>query len=314
MTNATQIITIDADYFQAGVASIHMLVNQGHAAFVDTGTNTSIDNVKQAMQAQQISAEQVDWVILTHIHLDHAGGASQMMREFPNAQLVVHPFGSRHMANPEKLIAGTEAVYGKDKARQIYGEIVPIDAGRIVETADAMVIDFQGEHLHFYDTPGHAKHHHCVYLPANGACFTGDTLGLAYPDLTNSDTGTPYLMPTTTPVQFSPQDMHQSIDKVMALRPEKLFLTHFGPITPTTELIAKLHEQVDDFVLLAQRSNEQPQAQQEHWLTQELHEYTLRRAIDNNPQLDADSARQLLAMDAKLSAQGLIFWMQRYGG
>ncbi len=308
------ITTIDADYFHPQIASIHMLSNNGHAAFIDTGTHYSMANVEKAMQNHDIPADSVDWVILTHIHLDHAGGAGSMMQLFPNAKLVVHPFGSRHMADPSKLIAGTQAVYGKDQTKRIYGDILPIDATRIIETYDGMTLDFQGEELLFLDTPGHAKHHHCIYHHASRSCFTGDTLGLAYPHFTNTTTGKACLLPTTTPVQFSPQDLHNSIDKVMALQPNTLYLTHYGPIQIDSNLIARLHEHIEAYVLLAEQSLQQDftdQQEQYAWLNQQINGYMVRQVMDNQPSIEQAEVEKLLSMDAGLNAQGLIVWLQK---
>ena len=214
MNHDLNITTIDANYISNDVAAIYMLNKNGHAVFIDTGTQGSFEHVLSIMQQHGISVNHVDYVILTHIHLDHAGGASNMMQQFPNAKLVVHPFGSRHMADPSKLIAGTKAVYGEQEFLTLYGELSPISTNRIIESFDEMTLDFQGETLTFLDTPGHAKHHHCIYYEKGDACFTGDTLGLSYPEISSTD-GKTCLLPTTTPVQFSPSDLHQSIDKVM---------------------------------------------------------------------------------------------------
>lgn len=261
------------------------------------------------MTQHGITANQVDYVILTHIHLDHAGGASQMMQQFPNAQLVVHPFGSRHMIDPSHLIAGTKAVYGEKKFAAIYGEIQPIDRHRVLQSTDGMALDFRGETLSFLDTPGHAKHHHCILHAASGSCFTGDTLGLAYPALQDNASQTPCLLPTTTPVQFSPADLHASIDKVMAHQPLMLYPTHYGPVKITSTAIAKLHEHIDAFVMLAEQHYKQ--GDHESALQASILEYMVAQTLDNNPRLDAQSVTQYLATDAKLSTQGLLIWLAK---
>lgn len=313
MTHAMSITTIDANYIHDEIAAIYMLTKDGHAAFIDTGTNHSLDNVQAAMTQNGIKASQVDYVILTHIHLDHAGGASQMIQQFPNAQLVVHPFGSRHMIDPSKLISGTKAVYGDKKFAAIYGEILPIDSSRVIESTDGMSLDFLGETLSFLDTPGHAKHHHCILHAASGSCFTGDTLGLAYPILQNTAqdkvSNTPCLLPTTTPVQFSPADLHASIDKVMAHQPLTLYPTHYGPVRVNTTAIAKLHEHIDAFVMLAEQHYKQ--GDHESALQPSILEYMVTQACDNNPQLDAKSVEKHLATDAKLNTQGLLVWLTK---
>jgi len=312
MDSRLNITTIDANYIANDVAALYMLDKNGHAAFIDTGTQHSFAHVMSHMQQRGISAKDVDYVILTHIHLDHAGGASHMMQQLPNAKLVVHPFGSRHMADPSKLVAGTKAVYGEQKFLELYGELTPISAERIIESADEMDIEFQGETLTFIDTPGHAKHHHCIYYEKGSACFTGDTLGLCYPDLSSNDEDV-CLLPTTTPVQFSPNDLHQSIDKVMSKKPITLYPTHYGPVNPNAKTIARLHEHIDAFVMLAE------QAQQDgsedtliERLSRKILDYMSTQTVNYNSNISLEFAKKRLNMDAKLNSQGLAVWLKKY--
>lgn len=311
MQNQLQITTIDANYTAHNIAALYMLSKNGHAAFIDTGTQNSFEEVMLHMQNNNITANNVDYVILTHIHLDHAGGASHMMQQFPNAKLVVHPFGSRHMADPSKLIAGTKAVYGEQKFLDLYGHLTPISVDRIIESVDEMQLMFQDEVLTLIDTPGHAKHHHCIYYENGDACFTGDTLGLSYPDL-NPKTGEFCLLPTTTPVQFSPQDLHQSIDRVMAKKPTTLYPTHYGPIQPNAKAIARLHEHIDAYVMLAERTQQEVSDDQllEN-LTSRILDYMTAQAISCNPSLDKGTVKQHLKMDANLNSQGLVVWLKK---
>ena len=109
------------------LAAVHLVVENGRAAFVDTGTNASLPSALAALEVLGLTPDCVDYVMLTHIHLDHAGGAGAMMRRFPHARLVVHPRGARHMADPSKLVAGANAVYGRDEVRRLYGDVLPID-------------------------------------------------------------------------------------------------------------------------------------------------------------------------------------------
>ena len=311
MKSNLNITTIDAHYITHNIAALYMLDKNGHAAFIDTGTQHSFKNVASIMQHQGISANNVDYIILTHIHLDHAGGASYMMQKFPNAKLVVHPFGSRHMIDPCKLIAGTKTVYGEEKFFELYGQLFPINADRIIETVDEMTLDFQGETLTFLDTPGHAKHHHCIYYENGDACFTGDTLGLSYPNLSDNDKK-PCLLPTTTPVQFSPNDLHQSIDKVMSKDPSILYPTHYGAVRPSAEVIARYHEHIDIFTMLAEQT--QQESGQESLidrLTVKLLNYMSTQVVNNNPNVNLSLAKRYLKTDAELNSQGLAIWLKK---
>ena len=153
------IIAFDSGYVRPILAAIHLVVENGRVAFVDTGTNDSMQNTLEALKKLGLNVDAVDYVILTHIHLDHAGGAGAMMRAFPNAKLVVHPRGTRHMAEPSKLIAGVSAVYGEEYVQRVYGEILPVPSERIISAVDGHVVDLAGRKLTFMDTPGHARHH-----------------------------------------------------------------------------------------------------------------------------------------------------------
>ena len=118
------IYAVESGYNGPDVAAIHLIEEGGRAALVDTGNNDALVHVEQALAATGLSPEAVDFVLLTHIHLDHAGGAGAFMRAFPNAKLVVHPRGARHMVEPSKLFAGVSAVYGPERARELYGELL----------------------------------------------------------------------------------------------------------------------------------------------------------------------------------------------
>lgn len=301
----TEIYTVDALYFQPELASIHLIREKDRIAIVDTGTQYSVPQIKSTLDELGLSFSNVDLVILTHIHLDHAGGASSLMDLCENAQLIVHPKGARHMADPSKLIAGASAVYGEERYAKLYGEIGSIDATRMVEPADGETIDLAGRPLTFIDTPGHANHHHCIIDSKTNSVFTGDTLGVSYRALRDEQYA--FLMPTTTPVQFDPQALHESIDKVMSHNPAMLYLTHYSALQPTANLIAGLHEQIDDFVMLTQQVDE-IDCDFGETLEMELTDYLVTRCINEVSHIDEATALHWLKLDARLNAQGLTFW------
>ncbi len=303
----SDIYTVDALYYEPELASIHLIRSNDRIAIVDTGTQYSVPQVSATLLELGLSYDHVDLIIVTHIHLDHAGGASALMQLCKNARFVVHPKGARHMVDPSKLIAGASAVYGEQEFTRLYGEITPIDSDRMLEPGDGDTIDFAGRPLTFIDTPGHASHHHCIVDSTTNSVFTGDTLGVGYRALRNSKHS--FLAPTTTPVQFNPQALHASIDKVMAYSPETLYLTHYSAVTPNAKNIAGLHEQIDDFVMLTQQAADQGD-HFESTLTDELTQYLVRRCLNEVDGIDDATARHWLRLDAKLNAQGLVFWWQ----
>src|SRR5215472_17115204 len=130
------IFAIAAEYLYAGHAAAHLIVDAGRAAFVDVGTNDSVPYLLAALDQLGIPRAAVDYVLLTHVHLDHAGGAGRLMRELPAARAVLHPRGAPHMLDPAKLIAGSQAVYGEQRFRRMYGELLPIAPERVRAVAD----------------------------------------------------------------------------------------------------------------------------------------------------------------------------------
>lgn len=315
----SNIFTVDALYYEPKLASIHLVREQNRIAIVDTGTQYSVPQVDTALAELGLNFDNVELIILTHIHLDHAGGSSALMKLCKNAQLVVHPKGARHMATPEKLVAGAVAVYGELEFAKLYGEIMPIDESRIVTPLDGEEISMGDRTFKFIDSPGHASHHHCIVDAQTNSIFTGDTLGIAYQSLRDPDHA--FIMPTTTPVQFNPDALHQSIDTVMSYQPDYLYYTHYSMLVPSTQNIAGLHEQIDDFVMLTQQTAElleQDGSQEqlelnkkfEQRLADELTEYVVRRALNELSTVSEETIRHWVSLDSKLSAQGLAFWWQ----
>ncbi len=236
---------IDTGYLRKNFAASHMIVENGKAAFVDVGTTFSEAHILKELHGAGLTEEDVLFIILTHIHLDHAGGAGRLMAVFPNARLVVHPQGARHMISPEKLVAGSIAVYGEDLFQKLYGTISGVPEKRVIIADDGCVLDFEGRKLHFMDTPGHARHHNCIWDPKSNGVFTGDTLGLAYPELQLAGKR-PFQLCTTSPAAFEPDAMITSIGQVMKLNPSRLYLTHYGPVVVNTESITQLIRMVQE--------------------------------------------------------------------
>lgn len=294
----------DAGYVRHQLAAIHLIVDSGRAAFVDTGSNASLPRALAALAQLGLAPQDVDYVILTHIHLDHAGGAGAMMQAFPAARLVVHPRGARHMIEPGRLMLATEQVYGRERARALYGELLPIPAERVIETTDGMVLPLGGRELAFYDCPGHAKHHNFIHDRTANGIFSGDTFGIAYRECDVA--GLPLLFPSTTPSQFDPVELRDSVEHMISLAPEAIYPTHFGRLAPPRQLAASMLHRMDDFVRLARaaRTAGDPLAE----LRRSLADYVLAEARAHGvTQPDADILA-LWQMDIDLNAQGLLIW------
>lgn len=300
------IIAFDAGYVRPILAAIHMLVDNGRVAFVDTGSNDSLPNVVAALQKVGLGSDAVDYVILTHIHLDHAGGAGALMREFPNAKLVVHPRGSRHMAEPSRLVAGVTAVYGKEYVDTVYGDILPIPAERIIDAHEGLTLQFGNRELLMIDTPGHAKHHICIIDRQAGAIFSGDMFGLSYREFDVA--GRQFILPTTSPTQFDPAEMHASIDRLMSFQPTAMYLTHYAQLNELPAQAADLKRRLDHLVAIAEAHAADGEGRHAA-IKQETTAYLLAELHAHGCTLPEAQILDVLATDLELNAQGLAYWL-----
>lgn len=300
------IYTLDSGYGRPHMAAIHLIVQDGRVALVDTASNASLALVLSALAELGLAAAAVDWVLLTHIHLDHAGGAGSLMQALPNARLVVHPRGVRHMVDPARLWAGTVAVYGEQRATALYGRLLPVEAARIVAATDGLEIELAGRRLRVLDTPGHALHHVCFWDERARAFFTGDTFGLSYRELDVE--GRAFIMPTTTPTQFDPQAMRASIDRMLAYQPRSMFLTHYGRVTEVERLGADLHRLIDTMVAVACAARGEGAARHAEILSG-LEQIVREETARQHWALSEEAALELLQLDMELSAQGLGLWL-----
>lgn len=300
---------IDAEYFRPGLAAIHLIVEGDKAALVDTGTSFSVPGVMETLRQKNLAPENVAYVFLTHVHLDHAGGAGEFMHRFPKAKLVVHPRGARHMADPAKLIAGTVAVYGQAGFKRMYGEIRPIDPSRIVEAPDGYSVDLNGRPFLFLDTPGHARHHNCIFDEHSQSFFAGDTFGVSYRDFDVN--GIEFIFPTTTPVQFDPVAAHASLNRLMSYNPRYAFLTHYGRIGNLPRHVEAMHQLIDAHVAIAEKvRNANPGSSERHaMMEKDIADLLVQRIVAHGCKLPPEKIRGLLVMDAKLNAQGLESWL-----
>jgi len=282
----------------------------GRAAIIDTGTSHAVPHVMDALEARGVPAAKVDYVILTHVHLDHAGGAGQLMARFPNARLTVHPRGARHIIDPSRLHAATVAIYGMEETRRTYGEILPVPAQRVVETGEGTTLRLAGRELLFLDAPGHARHHVVVRDGKTGHLFAGDTFGLSYRELDQD--GRQFSFPTTSPSQFDPAALHHSIDRMLSYGPQALYITHFGRLTNLTVLAADLHRLIDAHAELGER-HRRAGAERKRLLTEGVSALVLAERERQGWRLPREKVLEIFALDIELNAQGLGFWLEAEG-
>jgi glyoxylase-like metal-dependent hydrolase (beta-lactamase superfamily II) len=303
------ITAVDTEYVHPGHAAAHIVQQGGRAAFVDVGTNDSVPYLLAALDVLGIARNAVDYLLLTHVHLDHAGGAGRLLQELPNATAVLHPRGAPHMIDPAKLIAGSRAVYGEVRFRRLYGDIVPIAAERVRVTRDGDMLSLAGRELEILHTPGHALHHQAFVDREHACIFTGDTFGISYREL-DSPRGA-FIIPTTTPTQFDPEQLIASVDRLLSYSPEALYLMHFSRVTDVPRLGESLKGQIRELARIAEQSAGAPDPAAAiragmSGLWREL-------AARHGCRLPPERVLALLAGDLELNTQGLVAWLARRG-
>jgi glyoxylase-like metal-dependent hydrolase (beta-lactamase superfamily II) len=299
------ITAIDTDLLRSQFDASHLIVANGRAAFVDTGVNSSVPNFLATLARKNLDVGDVDYVFLTHVHLDHAGGAGLLLQSLPNALAVLHPRGAPHMIDPAKLIRGAQAVYGEAEYFRQYGDIVPIEKERVVVAHDLQEFEFGGRVLQSFYTEGHARHHHCFFDPASRSVFTGDSFGLSYRELDTVNGA--FIYPTTTPVHFDPPEAHKAIDRIMNFEPEQLFLTHYSRVTELPRLAADLHRRIDDFVgLVTQHAEADRRTEKVH---ASMYDYFVAELRQHGFAGDDAAVREIVGKDVALNTMGLEFWL-----
>lgn len=224
-TNST--VVIDCDFTMPRFAAAYLLISKGEAAFIDNNTRHCVPKLLRTLEEQGLAANDVKYVIITHVHLDHAGGTGDLMDACPNAQLLAHPKATRHMIDPSRLINAVRQVYGDAVYEATYAPLRPVAAERVRAMQDEETARLGERTLRFIHTRGHANHHMCIFDETMKEIFTGDAFGIAYPDLQK---GKLLIYPTTTPTEYDGELARQAIDRIVATKAEVAYLTHYGPV------------------------------------------------------------------------------------
>lgn len=301
------VFQIDTGFQRPLFDAAYLVVDDGHAAFIDTGTAFAVPNLLEALAATGLRSTQVDWVIPTHVHLDHAGGVGALMQHLPQARVLVHPRGLRHMVDPSALYQGALAVYGQEEMDRSYGQLQDVAADRVVPSQDNLSLVVGQRTLSIIDTPGHARHHHCIWDPVTCGWFTGDTFGLSYRE--HDVAGRPWILPTTTPVQFEPEALRASVQRLLAREPEHIYLTHFGRVDQVQALGQAMLALLDEVVALGDALRAAPERGTA--LRQGLQALYLRSLRSHGCTLPDDTLINQLALDIELNAQGMGIWLDR---
>ena len=301
---------VDSGYIRKQFDAVHLIISDDRAAIVDTATARSAPRVLAALAQLGIPRENVDYVILTHVHLDHAGGAGTLMAALPNARLTVHPLGARHMIDPAKLWAGTCLVYGEQRAVQMYGGPTPVPAQRVIETPEGASVNLAGRVLEFYDTPGHARHHVTIRDTLTGNLFTGDTFGIAYREFDVD--GRAFLIPSSTPTQFDPEQLLRSVERILALAPPAVYLTHYSRRDKVAALGVDLKRRIAGYVEIAQ-AEAGAGAERQARIEARMARYLIAEARAHGASYQDAEIAALLEADISLNSAGLINWLDRIG-
>jgi glyoxylase-like metal-dependent hydrolase (beta-lactamase superfamily II) len=301
------ITAVDTEYLHPGHAASHIIEDAGRAAFVDVGTNSSVPYLLAALEALGIERTAVDYLFLTHVHLDHTGGAGRLMQELPNARAVLHPRGAPHMIDPEKLIAGTKAVYGTERFQKLYGDLVPISPERVQVVKDGERFRLGGRELELIHTPGHALHHYAVVDAAHASIFPGDTFGVSYREM-DSPRGA-FVTPATTPSQFDPDQLIASIERMMGYAPEAMYLMHFSRVTDLPRMAELLKTQISELARIARRHVSG--SDRYGAVRADMLNLWLGLAHRHGVPLTDTQIETLLHGDLDLNTQGLIVWADR---
>lgn len=220
------------DTMMHGRPGLHcaLLIEGERPAIVDVGAQTSADAVADALTAHGIGPDDLAWIVLTHIHLDHCGGTGDLAARFPKARVVVHPRGVRHLADPARLVSASHEVYGP--LAPLYGGLAPTDPERIDEAPDGHIVPIgPGRQLRVIEAPGHARHHNAILDEATGTLHAGDAVGLRL-----HGGG---LVPTLPPADVDIQAGQRSLGTLAGLEAERVVVAHFGPVPDGREAFVR---------------------------------------------------------------------------
>lgn len=300
------IYALDSGYFRDEFDAVHFIVEKGRVAIIDTSTKYAAPRIMDALKALGLNAESVDWVLLTHVHLDHAGGAGELMRLCPNAKLTVHPRGVRHMIDPSKLWVAVCQVYGQEMAVKEYGSLEPIDASRVIETPDNSAVDLAGRRIEFWDSPGHAKHHVYIRDVQTNRFFTGDTFGISYRDF-DTQAGA-FIFVTSSPSQFNPEEFKASVQRLMNAKPPAVYLTHYSELTDVQNHGRELLRQADQYAAIA-LSHKDAGGSRAELIREDLKDLLLSGLRAHGVTLSDQQCLEVLDLDLKLNSDGLVNWL-----
>ena len=287
----------------------YVFKDQNSTTLIETSASPSIPYILESLEKLNINLEDIENIIVTHIHLDHAGGAGLMLQHCPNAKLIVHPKGARHLADPSRLIAGARAVYGEN-FDQLFDPIVPISEERILTVADGEQLKLPDRTFTFYHTPGHANHHIAIHDSGTNGLFTGDTAGIYYREL--DDENFNLIMPSTSPSQFDPEAMLKSLQLFSDLQAQSIFFGHYGHNDNPKEVYEQVRYWLPIFMAEAEKAMAKPLSfegrvqETTNSLMAIVSDYLLSKGITKD-----HPVFEILSLDLSVSSMGLIDYLTK---
>jgi glyoxylase-like metal-dependent hydrolase (beta-lactamase superfamily II) len=297
----TTLYTIDCEYQFKDYAASYLLIEEGKATFIENNTAFCVPKLLRTLREAGLDGADVEYVIVTHVHLDHAGGTSALMARCPNAICLAHPRAARHLIDPSRLVAGARQVYGEKRFSELYGEISGIPAARVRAMQDEEKLEWGKREFTFLHTRGHANHHFCVHDSKLEGTFTGDAFGIRYPVLQTSGL---FVFPSTSPTEFHAGEAQKSIHRI-AVRSKRVFPTHFGQCNDVEGMKNQLLDWIEFSALLqdrASRSGLEPAPMLA--LCQQAVDGRFREALSEKGLLNA-SNWELTRLDRELNAAGI---------
>lgn len=233
---------VDMHYIAPQKAASYILLEGGRAMIIDN-TNQAIPHLEAELQRHGLGWEHVDYLVITHVHLDHAGGTGPLARLCPQATVLCHPKAARHLVNPERLILGSKGVYGEELFNELYGEIVPVAEGQVRSMADGEVLEWGSRRLRFEHALGHATHHFVVYDNVSKGVFTGDVLGAGRTRFIQG--GEDWVHCVTAPPDFDAEEQKKASQRLADSGAQWAFIAHYGVFDNIPARVRELHRSLE---------------------------------------------------------------------
>ncbi|WP_246943737.1 MBL fold metallo-hydrolase [Bacillus pinisoli] len=280
-------------------------LNETKKAIIDTSASPSIPYLLDGLKELQVNPSEIDYVIVTHIHLDHAGGVGLLLQHCPNATVIVHPKGARHLVDPSRLIQGAKQVYG-DSFNQLFDPILPIPENRVQVMNDGDTLKLSDDcTLTFLHTPGHANHHFTIHDSTTNGCYTGDTVGVSYEVVLHR----PFFLPSTSPNQFDPEMMLQSAKRIRDIKPTYIYFGHFGMTHQVEEVWKQLEYWIPIFIETTKEVVSSTGDQ--NALLPKLIEALHKQVMEQLETPVSEEARNMINLDLQVCSMGLLDYVSK---